>query len=138
LSKEEIERIIAEAETYKAADAGIAKKITAKNDLEGYTYQVRNTLDDPQFKEHIKSEERTKVEKAIKVVTDWLEKSPNAELEEYEQKKKELEEVWKPIITKIYGQTGQAGGNPSDGASGMPNFGNPGGDSSGPKIDEVD
>jgi len=136
LSKEEIDRIVNEAEKYKAADAGVAKKITAKNDLESYTYQVRNSLDDPKFKEQIKEEERTKVEKAIKNVTDWLDNNLEATLEEFEQKKKELEEVWKPIVTNIYSQTGS---NPSDMTGGMPNFaGNPGGSTGGPQIDDLD
>jgi len=141
LSKEEIDRILEEAEKYKAADAGIAKKIQAKNDLENYSYQMRNTLDDPKFKEQLKEGDRTKVEKAVKDVTDWLDNNPSAELEEYEQKKKDLEELWKPIITKIYSE----GGGPPGGPSGMPNMGNFGGgggsdpsESQGPHIDEVD
>jgi L1 cell adhesion molecule like protein len=146
LSKEEIDRILSDAEKYKAADAGIAKKITAKNDLENYTYQMRNTLDDPKFKEQIKENDRTKIEKAVKDVTDWLDGNPNAELEEFEQKKKDLEEIWKPIIMNIYGQSGEGGDS-----SGMPNMGNfgganmgnfGGGDSSettsGPQIDDLD
>jgi len=132
LSKEEIDRIVADAETYKAADAGIAKKITAKNELESYTYQVRNTLEDSKFKSQVKEADCAKVEKTIKNITDWLDNSPNAEVEEFEEKKKELEEVWKPIITNVYGQMGGAG---ADDESEMPNFTR---GSGGPRIDEVD
>jgi len=147
LSEEEIKRIVEEAEKYKSADANVAKKITTKNDLESYSYQIRNTLDDPKFKEVMKEDERTKVEKAVKEVTEWLDHHPDAELEEYEHKKKELEELWKPIIMKFYSQ----GGGPTDGMpggmpggmggmpGGMPNMGNFGdAPSGGPQIDEVD
>jgi len=105
--------------------------------LEGYTYQVRNTLEDSQFKTQVKEADRTKVEKMIQNITDWLESNPNAELEEFEAKKKELEQVWKPIITNIYGggQMGSNGGAGTGGESEMPNFTS---SSGGPQIDEVD
>jgi len=90
LSEEEIKRIVEEAEKYKSDDAGIAKKIHAKNDLENYTYQMRNTLDDAKFKELIKEADRTKVDKAVKDVSAWIDSSPNAELEEFERKKKKI------------------------------------------------
>jgi L1 cell adhesion molecule like protein len=136
LNEEEIKRIVEEAEKYKADDAAIAKKIQAKNELENYTYQIRNTLDDPKFKEQIKDDNRNKVDKAVKDTLEWVDNNPNAELPEFEHKKKELEELWKPIITNIYNAGGGAG------AGGMPNMGNFGGSSSGaqsgPQIDEVD
>jgi heat shock protein 1/8 len=143
LSEEEVKRIVEEAEKYKADDAGVAKKIHAKNDLENYTYQMRNTLDDPKFKDQMKEDDRTKVEKAVKATTEWVDTNPNAELEEYEHKKKELEELWKPIIMNIYGQGAGAGAGAGGGMPGMPNMGNFGADASdntsgGPTIDEVD
>jgi L1 cell adhesion molecule like protein len=146
LSEEEIKRIVEEAEKYKSADADVAKKIQSKNDLESYTYQIRNTLDDPKFKEQIKEDDRTKVEKAVKDTVDWIDHNPNAELDEFEHKKKEIEELWKPIITNIYGSTGMPGGGMPGGGmpGGMPNMGNfgggggPSGPSGGPQIDEVD
>jgi len=153
LSEEEVKRIVEEAEKYKQEDAGVAKKISAKNDLENYTYQMRNTLDDPKFKDQMKETDRTKVEKAVKETTDWVDNNPNAEQDEYEQKKKELEELWKPIIMNIYQGSSDGGGMPGGGMpggmGGMPNMGNfqtggggSGGDNdqgtSGPHIDEVD
>jgi L1 cell adhesion molecule like protein len=149
LSEEEIKRIVEEAEKYKSDDSNVAKKIHAKNDLESYTYQIRNTLDDPKFKDQMKEGDRTKVEKAVKDVVDWVDHNPNAELEEYEQKKKDLEELWKPIIMNIYSQGGGMPGGMPGGMGGgmpggMPNMGNFGGGdtggstSGGPQIDEVD
>jgi hypothetical protein len=70
----------------------------------------------------------------------WIDEHPQADKDDYEKKRKELEELWRPIITAAYGQGG-AGGMPG----GMPNMGDfgqgpsEGGDTSGgPKIDEVD
>merc|ERR1719439_507514 len=46
LSKDEIERMVAEAEKYKSEDEDHRKKIEAKNSLENYCYSMRNTLKD--------------------------------------------------------------------------------------------
>ena len=46
LSKEEIERMVSEAEKYKSEDEAAATRIQAKNGLESYSYNLRNTLQD--------------------------------------------------------------------------------------------
>ena len=104
LSEDEIKRIVEEAEKYKSEDENLRKKVTAKNELENMAYQMRNTLDDGKFKEIITGDDREKVEKAVKEVIDWVDANPNAELEEFEHKKKDLEELWRPIITKVNNQ----------------------------------
>jgi len=58
LSKEEIERLVKEAEKFKGEDEIIRKRIEAKNALENYTYSIKNTLKDEKLKEKIKPEER--------------------------------------------------------------------------------
>jgi L1 cell adhesion molecule like protein len=145
LSEEEIKKKVEEAELYKEEDELIRKKIGAKNDLENLAYQMRNTISDTKFKDVIKSEDKKKVEEAVKECQSWVDSNPNAELEEFEAKKKELEEMWKPIITQAYGSTGGTGGGPppTGGMGGMPNMGNFGGNNtqqptSGPEIDDVD
>merc|ERR1719397_148900 len=123
LSEEEIDRIVKEAEKYKAED------------------------------------DEKKVQDAVKETIDWVDANPNAEREEYEAKKKEIEDIWRPIITAAYGGAqgggggipgmGGMGGMPGGGMGGMPNmgdFGDFGGappsggadNNAGPKIDEVD
>merc|ERR1711994_554123 len=150
LSEEEIQHIVAEAEKYKAEDEEKRKTIQAKNELESVAYQMRNTMDDEKFKDLIGEEDRQKVQDAVKETIDWVDANPNAEREEFESKKKEIEDLWRPIITKAYGQQGGGQGGMPDmggmgGMGGMPDMGNfggaaapSGGDTSGPKIDEVD
>jgi len=107
---------------------------------------MRNTIEDPKFKDIIKEDDRKKVEQIIKDTTTWLEANPNAETDEYEAKRKDIEKVWTPIITAAYGAQGGAGGAGGmpgmGGMGGMPNFGggqpSEGGDNAGPTIDEVD
>merc|ERR1712087_245361 len=154
LSEDEINKIVADAEKYKAEDEEKRKVIQAKNDLENMAYQMRNTLDDAKFKDMIKDDDKKKVQDMVKETIDWVDANPNAEREEYESKRKEIEEVWRPIITAAYGQGGAQGGMPGGmpggmgggmpgGMGGMPGMGNfqpppSSGDTSGPKIDEVD
>lgn len=66
LSKDDIERLVKEAEKYKSEDELIKKKIEAKNGLENYTYSIRNTLNDEKLKDKFTSEEKTAVEDAVK------------------------------------------------------------------------
>jgi len=127
LSQEEIDKIVQDAERYKEEDERMKKKVSAKNGLESFAYQIRNALGEPKLAESLSEEEKTSVTKAVDETITWVDENPSAETEEFEAKQKELEKVWNPIIMKA--QAG-AGGMPG----GMP--GQPGGD--GPQIDEVD
>merc|ERR1719191_947570 len=137
MSEEEIKKRIEEAERFKKEDEEIAKKVKAKNELENFAYSLRNMLDDEKLKTVIGDEDKEKVNKAVTETIDWVDSNPNAELDEFEAKKKDLEDLWKPIITKAY----QAGAGADAGAAGgdAPS-GFPGGDDAGkgPEIDEVD
>merc|ERR1719433_2186594 len=140
LSQEEIDKIVKDAERYKEEDDRMKKKVSAKNGLESFAYQIRNACDDPKMKEHLPEEDKKKIIKAVDETIKWVDENPSAETEEFEAKQKELEELWKPIMMKAY----QAGGAAPPGAggpggfpgAGAPGAGAPGGD--GPKIDEVD
>merc|ERR1712173_482813 len=115
-SEDEINKIVADAEKYKAEDEEKRKTIQAKNELENMAYQMRNTLDDAKTKDMIKDEDKKKVQDLVKETIDWVDANPNAEREEYEAKRKEIEDVWRPIITAAYGAQGGAPG-------GMPGMG---------------
>merc|ERR1711978_846843 len=95
LSEEEINKIVADAEKYKAEDDEKRKTIQAKNELENMAYQMRNTLDDAKFKDMIKDDDKKKVQDLVKETIDWVDANPNAEREEYESKKKEIEDIWR-------------------------------------------
>jgi len=115
------------------------KQVQAKNDLENIVYQMRNTLDDAKFKDLLKEEDKKKVDEAVKACLKWIDEHPQADKDEYDKKRKELEDMWRPIITAAYGQQG---GPP--GGAGMPNMGDFGqapnetDATGGPTIDEVD
>ncbi|CAG8728335.1 11590_t:CDS:2, partial [Acaulospora morrowiae] len=143
LSKEEIERMVADAERYRAEDEKVAQKIQARNGLESYSYNLRNTLQDEKVAGKLDAEDKKKLEDAIQEAITWLENNQEAEKEEYEHKQKSLEEVANPIMMKFYGAGGAGGAGPGGfGGAGAPG-GFPGGaantnDESGPTIEEVD
>merc|ERR1719495_720311 len=123
-----------EAERYKEEDEKMKKKVTSKNDLENLAYQIRNSLDDPKIGGAIAEDDKTKLKEKIDETVKWVDENQAAEVEELEDKKKELEEMWKPIVMKAYQDSGAA--PPTGEGSGMPTDAPGAGD--GPKIDEVD
>jgi L1 cell adhesion molecule like protein len=139
LSKDDIERMVQEAEKYKSEDEAQAKKVDAKNGLENYAYSMRNTIRDDKVAEKLPAEDKEKIEKAVKEALDWLENNQLAEVEEFEHQQKELESVCNPIITRMYQGAGGAGAMPG---GGMPDMGGMGGGASagrgGPTVEEVD
>ncbi|RPB26270.1 heat shock protein 70 [Terfezia boudieri ATCC MYA-4762] len=139
LSKEEIERMLSEAEKYKEEDERETARISAKNSLESYAYSLRNTLSDEKVDEKLDASDKEKLKKAIDETVDWLDHNTTATKEEYEDRQKELEGVANPIMMKFYQSTGgpPPGGMP--GASGFPGGAPPGaGGDDGPTVEEVD
>ena len=98
LSKEEIERMLAEAEKYKAEDEAEAGRIGAKNGLESYAYSLRNTLSDSKVDEKLDAADKEKLKAEIDKTVAWLDESQQATKEEYEEHQKELEAVANPIM----------------------------------------
>ncbi|KIL69687.1 hypothetical protein M378DRAFT_97519 [Amanita muscaria Koide BX008] len=139
LSKEEIERMVQEAEKYKSEDDAAAARITSKNGLESYAYNLRNSLSDEKLASKFDADDKSKLETAVNETIQWLDNSQEASKEEYELKQKELEGVANPIMMKVYGAAGGAGGFPGGGAPGGAPGGFPGaGGEDGPSVEEVD
>ncbi|KAF9887673.1 70-kilodalton heat shock protein [Aspergillus nanangensis] len=117
LSKEDIERMLAEAEKYKAEDEAEASRIQAKNGLESYAYSLKNTISEGKLT--INDDDKKKVEDKVSEVISWLDSNQTAEKDEYESQQKELEAVANPIISAAYGGAeGAPGGAPGGAAPG--------------------
>merc|ERR1712098_126156 len=144
LSKEDIERMLAEAEKYKEEDEAEGARVSAKNGLESYAYSLRNTLSDAKVDEKLDASEKEQLKAEIDKTVAWLDESQQATKEEYEEHQKELEAVANPIMMKFYqGADGGAGGMPGGmpgGPGGFPGAGGPGGAThdDGPTVEEVD
>jgi heat shock protein 1/8 len=136
LSKDQIEKMIAEAEKFKAEDKGHREKVEAKNSLEGYIYSMRNTLDDEKWKDKFTEENKKTIQTCIAETQKWLDTNEHAEKDEYEAKRKEVEGLCMPIMSKMYGGGSESSmpGSAPDGMNSMPSSST----SEGPKIDEID
>ncbi|KAH3675413.1 hypothetical protein WICPIJ_009357 [Wickerhamomyces pijperi] len=139
LSKDDIERMVSEAEKFKAEDEAEAERITSKNGLESYAYQLKNTISEAAFKEKVGQDEFDTLSKAIEETITWLDDSHAASTEEYKDKQKELEGIANPIMTKFYQAGGAPGAEGGAAPGGFPGAGAPGaGGDSGPTVEEVD
>merc|ERR1712002_901181 len=123
LSKEEIEKMVQDADKYKEEDEKQRERVSAKNSLEAYCFNMKSTVEDDKLKDKITDEEKTKILDAVNDCIKWLVSNQMGEKDEYEYKQKEIEQICNPIITKMF-QGAAGGGAPGSG--------------SGPTIEEVD
>lgn len=145
LSKEDIERMVNEAEKYRSDDEKQKETISAKNALESYCFNMKATMEDDKLKDKLSDSDKTLILDKCNDTIKWLDANQLADKEEYEHRQKELESVCSPIITKLYqGAGGAPGGMPgfpggAPGAAGAGAGAAPGaGTGSGPTIEEVD
>ncbi|XP_072887714.1 heat shock 70 kDa protein 1-like [Hemitrygon akajei] len=129
LSKEEIDRMVQDAERYKAQDEQLNGKISAKNSLESYAFGTKSSLEEEKIKKNVSEEDKRKVIEACNQAISWLEVNQEAEKEEFESQLKGLEKVCNPIILGLY---------QGDIAPGFETQAAKGDSFSGPTIDEVD
>lgn len=116
LSKDEIERLIKEAEKFKDQDEKIRKRVEAKNSLEGYLVNVKHTLDDQKLKDKFQGSERDTLKAKVDEIDSWVQSHQQADLAEFEAKQKEIETIFNPIMQRVY----QAAGGAPPGAGGFP------------------
>jgi len=134
LSKEDIERMVNDAEKFKADDEKQKDRISAKNGLESYCFNMKTTIEDEKVKDKISASDIKKINDKCEEAIKWLDGNQLAEVDEFQEKQKEVEAVCSPIITKLYQSVGGMPG-------GMPGAGGPQGPTtggSGPTIEEVD
>jgi len=152
LSKDEIDRMVKEAEKYADEDKKVKERIEAKNHYESYAYQMKTTTKDEQVASKLSEEDKKTINDAVDEALRWSESNPNATKEEYDSKQKALEEKVQPIMVKMYQGGMPQGGMPQGGMpqgfpggfpqGGFPQPGNNQGGSNtggtGPSVDEVD
>uniref|UniRef100_A0A8C2ZAW3 Endoplasmic reticulum chaperone BIP n=1 Tax=Cyclopterus lumpus TaxID=8103 RepID=A0A8C2ZAW3_CYCLU len=114
LTPEDIERMVNDAERFADEDKKLKERIDSRNELESYAYSLKNQIGDKEkLGGKLSDEDKETIEKAVEEKIEWMESHQEAELEDFQAKKKELEEVVQPIISKLYGS---AGGPPPEGA----------------------
>ena len=115
LSEEEIERMVREAEEFAEEDRKVKERIDARNGLESYLYNLKNTLEDDEkgLADNISAEDKKELQDIIDETLDWMDENPEADKEDYDEKLKEVEQVANPIMRNIYAG-GSGGGGDED------------------------
>jgi heat shock protein 5 len=112
LSKEEIERMVEEAEKYAEQDNQLRDKIEARNSLENYAHSLKNQVSDTSSSglgSKISEDDKDTLLDAVKETIEWLdENSGSATKEELEEQKEKLSSIAYPITSKLYGSEGGA------------------------------
>jgi len=98
LSKEEIDRMLEEAEKYKQEDEAVREKIEAKNQLENYLYQTKNTVNDDKSEVKIPESSKQQINDKIQEIEDWSFQGLHSK-EEYAEKQGELEALFKEFVS---------------------------------------
>merc|ERR1712098_549267 len=102
LSKEDIERMVADAEKFKKEDDAHRDAIAARNELESYCLGMKDTIEDEVVKEKLSRNDHTSVDQACDDALCWLESNFNSTKAEYNEMKKEVTKVCFPIMTKLH------------------------------------
>lgn len=101
MSKDEIERLLKEAERFKEDDTKNKERIEAKNEMENYLYSTRSTLvENEEVK--IPEKDKDKIREAVEDGLKWLDLNQAASKEEYDAKREKISDVISPIVGKMY------------------------------------
>merc|ERR1712211_181167 len=100
LSKEEIDKMVNDAEKFKNEDEAQKERISAKNGLESYIFNMKSTLDQDQIKTKLSESDLTEAKKELDSILDWLDRNQLGEKEEYLEKQKELESSLRKVVEK--------------------------------------
>lgn len=122
LTKEEIDKMVRDAETYREDDEKQRERISSKNSLETYIYNIKSTLEDVKLVNRIPEKKAKMLRDKLEKTISWLDNNQSASKEEFDQQQRELEKLCNPIMTQLY-QAGFSGASTS---------------AEGPTIEEVD
>ena len=122
-SPEEIKKMEDEAKKWEEEDKKNLDRITARNQLESFAYQVKNSLEEDNLKDKFSEEDTEVLKKKSGEVIEWLENNTTATKDEIDGQRTDLEAIWNPIIQRVYSQGagGMPGGMP-DMSGGMPDM----------------
>jgi heat shock protein 1/8 len=134
LSQKDIDRMLSEAEQYKEEDEKQRQRVAARNQLEAYIFQLKQTVTEQGDK--MNASDKETVTRECDSCLQWLDSNTLADKEEYEDKQKHLTSVCSPIMSKLYQSGGQGGGMPGNCGQQAGGFG--GQKQGGPTIEEVD
>jgi L1 cell adhesion molecule like protein len=114
LSKDDIERMVKEAEKFREEDRKEGEKIESKNNLESYVYQVKSSIEDDKLKEKIGDDNLKNIREKVDDVIKWFDEGNDYEKEDYDEKMKELQNLFNPLMSQMYSQGDKVGKQPEN------------------------
>ena len=100
LSKEDIDRMVSEAEKFKEADDRQRERVESRNKLESYVFSVGQALNDAGDK--LVSDDKETASRVCEDTLTWLDSNSLAEKEEYDHKLQELQKLCSPLMAKLH------------------------------------
>ncbi|XP_057818610.1 heat shock cognate 70 kDa protein [Cryptomeria japonica] len=100
LNREEIDKMIADAEKFKEDDKKVEKKNLARKSLEYYIYNMRSRVTKAKIKQHIKASDAEDILSKLNSAQEWLDDNEEAEASEFEKELKELQIDRLPPFTR--------------------------------------
>nr|AGF34717.1 heat shock protein 70 [Cotesia vestalis] len=136
LSKEEIDRMLSDAERYREQDQQQRDKVVARNQLESYVFSVKQAVQDNGSR--LSQSDKDRVTQLCDETIQWLDNNTLADQEEYKPKLDEIQKQCSPIMTKLH--QGGGGASPADFQNCGAQYaqGNNNNSYSGPTVEEVD
>lgn len=107
LSQADIDRMVEEAKAFEAEDNAQRERVHAKNELESFAYQMKNSVEDSTVAKKLGDEEVANVKREVGEVIEWLDHNQMAEKDEFDHQKEKLQQVVGPIMSRIHQQGGQ-------------------------------
>ena len=92
--------MVSEAAKFESADKDQRDRVEARSELENYAFSMRNTIDD--VGEKMPMGDKETIAKACMFAMNWLNANQEAAKDEYQHRRRELEGVCNPIMTKMY------------------------------------
>jgi heat shock protein 5 len=112
LTEEQIKRMVQEAKEREEEDKLIRERVQARNGLESYVYQIRNTINDKEkIGDKLSEDDIETLENLVRESLEWIDDHQEADKEEYEDKRKEIDQIVSPIFTRMYGAGGAGPGD---------------------------
>lgn len=133
LSQAEIDRMVRDAEKFKAEDDKQKERVQARNQLEGYAFSVKQALDEAGDK--LYESEKNSCRQECDSVIRWLEQNTMADKHEIEEKMQYLQRVCSPVMSKMHGR---GAGTDKHGEAGAGQYQGANQNYQGPTVEEVD
>jgi len=99
------DRMVDDARRFEEEDRNARERVEARNGLESYLYNLKNTMDDvggSSGSKHINPEDKRDLEELIDDALDWLDRNENGDKDDFDEKQKEVEMVANPIMRQFY------------------------------------